>query len=148
MRKTSMFMAVIIFTMTLFTSFFPVEVSAAEAQKAENAVYMQQLRTQTEDDYIVGSYPVNTSKGPLTVVAGCTYTVQWDEGYTGWVTSVAFTAPYASLNYNECSIEPYGITQITGSYAYQKYKAGGIIVVLRLFCDEWGNVSMTCYVEE
>lgn len=111
-------------------------------------MHAQQLRTQIKEDYIVDTYYIDTSKGELAVVGSCSYTVQWDEGYAGWVTSVGFRLTYASLDNNECSVEPYGITHITGSYAYQKYKVGGMIVTLRLYCDEWGDVSMVGYVEE
>lgn len=114
-----------LFLTFLMTMLFGMVVLAAETETPENEKVVEEIESVTNeyhsgifygsytDDYYVTHY--------LTVNASCTASYSWDEGLSGWLTSITFNTP--SVTFDGVSIPVYYYTQgMYTSFAYIEYR--------------------------
>lgn len=87
------------------------------------------------DDYGVSHY--------ITGTASCSATVEWIEGYYGWVNSANFPKPHATIEGNIVNFRSKGPLTMTGSIAYYEYYINRENHIARptVGCDEYGDTS-------
>lgn len=75
--------------------------------------------------------------------ASCDATVEWIEGYYGWINSANFPEPYATIEGNIVNFKPKGPFTMTGSTAYYEYYINNENHIARptVGCDEYGDTS-------
>ncbi len=73
--------------------------------------------------------------------ATCQATVEWDEGYAGWIVTAYFPKPSATIDGASTGVDYSGVTHISGSTAYQDFNinSSGNIVRSLVWCDEYGD---------
>lgn len=69
--------------------------------------------------------------------------VQWDEGYSGWFTSVDIQIQSATLGGQLYTPVAMGGVTLYQDTAYRRYSINGAIVKIIVSADEWGDVGVS-----
>lgn len=136
--------------MTMMLTMYNTNIYAAEVTTKEETVTVMEtqgcnsnISEYFEWEYVDELGDVST----ISFNAHCTYGVQWDEGYSGWVTDAVFSVSNTKVNGSDRTFTKcYGVSQQNGSNKYMDYSiTSQYRIRVSLSCDEWGDVSLSAY---